>query len=115
MAVHEPGVEIPVGDAKPLQQRHKTRVSERVEGEEAGVDRHNLAAHLDTTLLDINIAHFDINGAAVATIISQVAAAYLFDAAHRKTRITFRMKTRSLMLYQSLPALLRQGGRVSRD
>ena len=46
----------------------------------------------------ILIPKFGIKGAAVATLISQIIAAYLFDVFTLKTKIIFFMKTRSLLL-----------------
>ena len=44
------------------------------------------------------IPRYGIQGAAVATLISQVAAAYLFDVLCIKTRSNFVMKTKALFL-----------------
>lgn len=43
------------------------------------------------------IPEFGVQGAAVGTLLSQVAAAYLFDLLHPKTRAVFWMKSRSFM------------------
>lgn len=42
------------------------------------------------------IPRYGIAGAAIATILSQMMAAYVFDALHRSTRLTFWMKTKAL-------------------
>lgn len=44
------------------------------------------------------IPQYGITGAAFATLISQVVAAYLFDVFYYKTRSMFYMKTKSLLL-----------------
>jgi PST family polysaccharide transporter len=41
------------------------------------------------------IPEYGVQGAAVGTLLSQFAAAYLFDLMHPKTRIAFWMKTKS--------------------
>jgi len=43
----------------------------------------------------ILIPKFGVQGAAVATLISQVIAAYIFDFFNYKTRVMFFMKTKS--------------------
>lgn len=45
------------------------------------------------------IPKYGILGAAMGTILSQFAAAYLFDLLHPKTRYTFRMKTKALLSF----------------
>jgi O-antigen/teichoic acid export membrane protein len=44
------------------------------------------------------IPKFGINGAAIATLISQIVAAYIADLFSKKTRKNFIMKTKSLLL-----------------
>ncbi|GIC77264.1 flippase [Moritella sp. F3] len=44
------------------------------------------------------IPHYGINGAAVATLFSQITASYLFNIVNRKTRITFFLHTKALLL-----------------
>lgn len=50
----------------------------------------------------ILIPRYGINGAAIATIISQIVASYLFDLAHSKTRPIFYMKTKSFFIIRRL-------------
>ncbi|MFN3545097.1 MAG: flippase [Thiobacillus sp.] len=45
------------------------------------------------------IPAYGIVGAAIGTVLSQMAAAYLFDFLHPKTRINFWMKTKSLVSF----------------
>ena len=47
------------------------------------------------------IPRYGVIGAAIGTILSQVVAAYFFDAIYPKTRYTFWMKTKSFMLFYS--------------
>jgi O-antigen/teichoic acid export membrane protein len=44
------------------------------------------------------IPEYGINGAAVATLISQFVASYLFNAVNEKSRITFLLHSRALLL-----------------
>ncbi len=53
----------------------------------------------------ILIPAYGISGAAIATLISQVFATYLFDLLSTKTRVMFYMKTRSLLVF---PILIRK-------
>lgn len=46
----------------------------------------------------ILIPKYGIQGAAIATLVSQVVAAYIFDLFNKKTRNLFYMKTKSLLL-----------------
>ncbi|CAI2432983.1 colanic acid exporter [Serratia fonticola] len=41
---------------------------------------------------------YGLNGSAFSTLVAYICAAYLFDAFHKKTRISFLQKTRSLWL-----------------
>ncbi len=45
------------------------------------------------------IPKYGINGAAIATLITQIMASYLFDALDKKTRVMFRMKTSCLLFF----------------
>jgi len=48
------------------------------------------------------IREYGIQGAAVATLCSQIVAAYLYDFLNKETRAGFYMKTKSLLLISSL-------------
>ena len=54
---------------------------------------------INVTLNLILIPRYGIKGAALATLFSQITAAYLFDFFNHKTRKIFFMKTKSILLY----------------
>ena len=58
--------------------------------------RNLLGAFTNIVLNLLLIPEFGLKGAAIATILSYCAAAFLFDAFNRKTRIAFKMKVGSL-------------------
>lgn len=47
----------------------------------------------------VAIPKYGINGAAIATLISQAFASYLFEAFNRKTLVSFKLKSKSLMIW----------------
>jgi PST family polysaccharide transporter len=58
-----------------------------------------LGAVVNICLNVVLIPKYGINGAAIATLITQIVASYLFDALSKKTRVVFRMKTACLLLF----------------
>jgi O-antigen/teichoic acid export membrane protein len=53
---------------------------------------------LNIALNVILIPSYGIKGAAIATLFSQIVAAYIFDIFSDKTRLTFIMKTKAIFL-----------------
>tara|TARA_B110000977_G_scaffold201487_1_gene296351 strand:+ start:2472 stop:3833 length:1362 start_codon:yes stop_codon:yes gene_type:complete len=57
----------------------------------------------------ILIPSYGIKGAALATLFSQIVAAYIFDISSNKTRLMFIMKTRSIFLTNSFKKKMSNG------
>jgi PST family polysaccharide transporter len=61
--------------------------------------RHLLGALVNVSLNLVLIPRYGINGAAIATLITQFVTSYLFDALNRRTRGLFIIKTRTFLLF----------------
>ena len=61
--------------------------------------RHVLGAIINVLLNLALIPKYGINGAAVATLITQFLSSYLFDLINKPTRVLFKMKSRSFFLF----------------
>ena len=57
----------------------------------------------------ILIPSYGIKGAAIATLFSQIVAAYIFDISSDKTRLMFIMKTKSIFLSNSFKENMSNG------
>ena len=61
--------------------------------------RHVLGAGINIAMNIALIPRYGINGAAIATIVTQFASSYLFDLVNRPTRKLFRIKSRYFFLF----------------
>jgi len=61
--------------------------------------RHVLGAVINIALNLLLIPRYGINGAAIATLVTQFITSYLFDLANRPTRVLFRIKSKYYFLF----------------
>jgi PST family polysaccharide transporter len=74
------------------------------------LNRYNLYRHIAGAAVNIGlnvilIPRYGISGAAFATLITQFASSYLFDLINVRTRVIFRIKTRTFLFF--LPDTIR--------